>query len=355
MRITSMMIGGLLLAGVGGASLAAPLAGDAVYYDTGGMAVVGPIPITGDLDVPGGTLTVDPFLFFGFEWTAESVELLAEGTYMRPDGAGGTITATVGAGQLGAYIVHGWNVNQMPGFMVWEVNSHATGSSYTTVDSDGDGVPGHAFTVGPFPGLSLTYDYVVGNPPPAIDVSIIAIGGNVQECSETGGSIVSLTADIELIGGAEPGLVEWYVGDESVGSGEAIDVFLPLGINEVVVMASTATGESDTAYATIEIRDTTAPALELAFVDHQGNVLTETNAGVRVFTRIDAVDACDPAPVSEGAAVPVFAVDNGDMIKIQKNRFNSVKLPTSAIDLTATATDASGNKATEMTVLTISD
>jgi len=40
---------------------------------------------------------------------------------------------------------------------------------------------------------------------------------------------------------------------------------------------------------------------------------------------------------------------------IQDGKTNTVKLPTTAVELSATAADASGNKATGMTVLSITD
>jgi len=106
---------------------------------------------------------------------------------------------------------------------------------------------------------------------------------------------------------------------------------------------------------TVEVRDTTRPDLEVAFLNRDGEPITSIDAGNRVTTHIVATDVCDSDPVTEGAAVPVFAVSDGDTIRIQRGNTNTVKLPTTAIELSANAADASGNNATGMAVLSITD
>lgn len=335
-------------------ALATPFEGDAIFLDPVNQTV-GIIPITGDLDTVNSSMLVDPFIFFGLQWTTQSVELLDAGTYTRPDGFGGTITTTVNPGQLGAYMEFEWAVNQLPNFMVWDVNTSANGSSYTTADSDGDGIAGQAFVVGPFIGFSLGYDFIVGDPPPAIDITISAAGGTTQECAETGGSTVNLSATIDLIGGAEPGTVEWYVDGAPAGNGDTLSPFLTLGNHDIEALATTATGESDTDSLTVTVRDTTPPVLEAGFLDQAGTPVTTTSAGNFVNASIIANDICDPNPVTEGTAVPVFAVSDGNIIKIQSGKVNTVELPTTAIELSATANDASGNSSSGTALLSISD
>jgi len=333
---------------------ATPLAGNADFLDPTNQSL-GAIPISGDLDTANNSMSVDPFSFFGLQWKTQSVELLGTGTYTRPDGFGGTISATVNPGQLGAYMVFEWGANVLPNLMVWDVNSSANGSSYTAIDSDGDGIPGHAFVVGPFVGFSVIYDFIVGDPPPDIDITINAIGGTTQECSETGGSTITLSTTIDLIGGATLGSIEWYLDEQAAGSDGTLTSFLALGTHSVVALASTTTGESSSDSLNITIIDTTAPALATGFVDQGGNPITTTSAGNFVSASIIASDICDPAPGTEGTATPVFAISNGDTIKIQSGKVNTVELPTTAIELSASATDASGNSSSGMAVLSITE
>lgn len=331
---------------------ATPLTGEVRFLDPSANLVLS-LPITGDLDTTSNTMLVDPFLFFGFQWVTRSVELLGEGMHTRPDGAGGEISVTVGPGQVGAYMVFEWNVSTIPNFMVWDVNSTADGARYTVVDSDGDGIAGQAFVVNPFPGFSVVYDFTVGEPPPAVNVSVNVQGGPVQECTQTGASVVSLSASTELTGGAELGSVEWFVDGESVGTGMTIAPLISLGVHTVEALASTTTGETDMDSLAVEVRDTNPPVLEVGFLDRAGEQVTAINSGDRVTAHIVATDVCDPEPAAEGTAVPVFAVSDGDPIKIRKGRVATLKLPTTAVELSATARDASGNSSTGMAVLSI--
>ena len=223
------------------------------------------------------------------------------------------------------------------------------------MDSDGDGVTGHAFFSGPFPGFNMSYDFIIGDPPPGISVSIGIEGGTTQECSETGGSMVSLSATIDVVGGAEPGSIEWFVDGESTGTGETASPFLALGSHTVEALASSITGETGTDSITVLVQDTTPPDLDVAFINQAGEPITTTSAGTHVTARILSSDICDPDPVAEGAASPVFAVNDGDPIKIQSGKINTVELPTTAIELSASTTDASGNRNSGMAVLSIID
>ena len=335
---------------------ATPLTGQVRFLDPSGLDIfAGGGSITGDLDTLNGTMSVDPFMFLGSDWITKSVELLGEGAHTRPDGFGGSISVTVAPGQLGAYMVFEWNINELPNFMVWDVTSTAGGGVYTTVDSDGDGTPGQVFLTGPFPGFTVVYDFTVGEPPPGITVAVGVDGGTIQECTESRGSVVSLTASTDLVGGAELGSIDWTVDGDFAGSGASLTPFMTLGSHTVEVLASTTTGESDTDSVTVEVRDTIAPDLDVAFLNRDGEPITAIDAGSRVTARISATDICDAEPVTEGAAVPVFAVSDGDTIRIQGGKTNTVKLPTTAIELSATAADASGNNATSMAVLSITD
>lgn len=354
MKTSFLSVVGALLSITLNTVSATPLAGDAVFLDPTNQSV-GTIRIIGDLDTSNSSMVVDPFSFFGLQWDTQEIELLGTGTYTRPDGYGGNISTTVNPGQLGAYMTFNWGANVMPNFMVWDANSSPGGSSYTTADSDGDGIPGQAFLAGPFPGFSLAYDFIVGNPPPDIDITIGAIGGTTQECAETGGSTVSLSTTINLVGDATLGSIEWYIDGQVAGSGDTLTSFLTLGTHSIGALASTTTGESDSDYLDVTIIDTTAPALATGFLDQAGNPVTSTTAGNFVRASIIATDVCDPAPDTEGAATPVFAINNGDAIKIQSGKVNTVELPTTAIELSASATDASGNSGTGMAVLSITD
>jgi hypothetical protein len=344
-----------LLGATGALAQAVPVTGEATFYDPTGMPIMAQTPITGELDFEASTASFSPFMFFGFQFVTTSVELLGEGTHTRPADGGltgsETITVSVGPGQLGAYFVFDWTINTLPTFMVWDINSHPTGTSYTTTDSDGDGIPGHAFVTDPFPGFTVAFDLLEGEPPPDIEVSIDAGGATTRECAEHGGSTVILNADITLIGSAELGTVDWTIDGAPAGSGSSIYPFLSRGTHNIGVNATILSGASDTDSASITVRDTTPPEIHLAFLDEGGQAVTSIGTGTHVKASIEATDICDPAPATEGSATPVFEVTDGDVIKIQSGKIK--ELPTTAIELSGTATDASGNRRSGMTVLTI--
>jgi hypothetical protein len=78
-------------------------------------------------------------------------------------------------------------------------------------------------------------------------------------------------------------------------------------------------------------------------------------AGVTfVEVRLNGYDVCDDNVDVAGVAKPVTAVMGGEVIKIQGNN-NDVDMPTTAIEVTATATDDSGNKQLDQVILPINN
>lgn len=327
------------------------VSGTAAMYGPGGM-VVGPLlPITGSYDTDLMHVTIDPWMFFG-SLTYSEIDLLEPGTHVRP-GAG---TVTVSAGQLGGFIQTDWGVNvDLPAFIVWDVVSYPGGMHFEPVDSDGDGVLGHAMISYPFPGFSIVYEFDVGAPAPAVDVSLTVLGGTRQECDTLGGKNVSVMATVDLGGGAVLGSIDWTVDGEAVGTGNSITPFLTLGSHTVEVTATTTEGLYDTAVMAVNVVDTTRPDLSIAFVDTRtGLPVTAINgAGASyVEIRLNASDICDGDVDVLGVAKPVYAVMGGEVIKIQGNT-QSIDMSTTAIEVSATATDDDGNKQIDQSILPI--
>jgi len=339
-----------LLVTVGTAS-AVSLVGEMQVLDPTGMVVLPPTPVNGVLDEAAGTMTVDPVMFFGMLITPHPFELLGEGTHTRNDPATGTpLTTTVGPGQLGAFTVVDWNFNTFSSFIVWDVVPQAGRRAFRPVDSDADGIPGQAFTTGPFPGFTLIYTLREGTPPPEAKVSVSVAGGAFQECDEPGGHTVTATAEVTLVGGAQLSEVQWAVDGSPAGTGTILTTFLPVGPHTLEATAIPVTGVSNTALANVSVVDIQAPVVDAAFVDHRsGEVVTEAANG-KVEVRYTVTDACDSNPAVEAVVVPVFAVADGQVLKVQ-GEHQQVRLPTSALHLTVTATDATGNSATGEAVL----
>lgn len=346
------IIAGLLLTSVGSICQAEILAlsGTAVLYDPAGNSVGLPIPVTGEYDTDQARIEIDPWLFFG-AYMFSQIELLQPGEHTHPEAG----SITVGADQLGGQIQTSWAATNLTTYVVWDVIQYAGGMSFRAVDSDGDGVPGHAMITGPFPGFSLVYEFDVGEPAPGVEVSLNVPGGTVQECNAIGGKEVFLSASVSLKGGAELGSIDWVINGEPTGTGPSISPFLALGSHQVEVTVHTTDGHSDSANTEVQVRDTARPELSISFHDTRtGQQVTSVDsAGVNfIEVRLDASDVCDPAPEVLGVAKPVYAIIGGQVIRIQgKNQ--GVDLPTTAIEVSATATDASGNKQIDQSILSI--
>ena len=319
--------------------------------------------------------------FFGLFWTAHDIRVFTEGTYtfdtnctgadiaagVTNCGGGAPLTLVVGPGQLGMHGLFDWGgALDTDVAVVWNLfdTFPITGSqiwNLASVDGDGDGVPGIAIVDGPFGGSGLNVNFNLDLDPPfdlhPVSVEIDVIGGTTQECTDTGGATVTLTADTTLFGGAELASIEWTVDGANGGTGETITPFLTLGAHTIEVLATTTAGDTDTDVVTVNVLDTAPPLVDVAFLDSQtGEPISEvSNSRVHfITTAYSATDVCDPDPQSQGVVTPVFAVDNGDTIKIQGNK-QEVDLPTSALELSVTATDASGNTGSGQAILIIAD
>lgn len=344
------------LMGLGGTSVVYAgvlnnMTGSAQMFDPVGNAVMAPMPITGDFDDGAGLVTIDPWIFFGMPVYSE-IELLPPGTHTR-SGAG---TVTVAPGQVGGFIQTDWAASiDIPAFIVWDVTTVGSASRYEPVDSDGDGIPGHAMISGPFPGFSIAYELDVGGSIPDVDVDLDVPGGLTQECSETGGTTVSLTATATLKGGASLGSFSWAVDGAAVGTGSSISHFLSLGEHLVEVTATTTDGVTDTDSATLTIRDTQKPNLMIEFIDTAtGMAITEIDSPrvSYVEVRLNSDDICDENPTVSGVAKPVTAITGGEVIKIKGN-IQDADMPITAIEVTANSTDDSGNKEMDQAILNI--
>jgi hypothetical protein len=187
----------------------------------------------------------------------------------------------------------------------------------------------------------------LGPPVPGVSVSISVQDGEVQECSEHGGSPVTFTAEVSLSNGGELSTLEWVFDGEliSIGTELSVTTFASLGSHLMEVTATLVTGHTDSDSQAVAIHDTQAPDLTLGFIDmrsHEPIVEIADNQTHFVEIQMLAEDVCDPAPVVNGNVVPVFPVENADVIKVQGNK-GQIDMPATALNLSGTATDVSGN------------
>jgi len=215
---------------------------------------------------------------------------------------------------------------------------------------------GGTILFGPFPGFNFawTMDIMPDNLP-RLAVAVNVANGPNQECNSHGGNEVVMEATVLQENGAELDAIIWTIDGEYAGSGDSLTWFFDLGQHEVEVTATATNASSASASVTIKISDTTAPELTVAFVNaHTGEPVTTigyVNAD-QLMADIRATDVCDPEPVIE--ATGGFAVAPGDLLKVKGNK-DQVTLYTSAIEIAATAIDASGQKAYQKAILTFAE
>ena len=184
--------------------------------------------------------------------------------------------------------------------------------------------------------------------PPTKSVSIGLTGGSSHECaSHNGGSIVKATANIITTDTNDIAAVNWELDGADAGSGNAVDIFTPLGEHTISVVVDTLASGSFPSSESATVSDRTSPELDILFIDQRSGVeITEVTGDGKHFVtvRYDVTDICDPAPTASGIAVPVHAIDDGDTIKIEKKQLTTTTLGTSAVNVSADVSDASGNR-----------
>ncbi|MDH3980550.1 MAG: hypothetical protein OEU91_08570 [Gammaproteobacteria bacterium] len=194
--------------------------------------------------------------------------------------------------------------------------------------------------------------------PPTKEVNVLLTGGSSQECSSTGGSLIEATADIRTSDTDDIASISWSLDGGAAGSGTAIDVFIPLGSHTISVFVDTLASGTFESSEQVIVADNTPPDLNVIFIDQQsGQEVTEISGDGSHFVTVlyDVTDVCDPDPVASGVAVPVHAVDDGDTIKITNKEVSKTNLGTSAVNVSADATDASGNQRHSGATLLIAD
>lgn len=313
---------------------AGPLVGKAYFVDPVGTEIIpGGQDITGHIDLGTKVMSVDPWgPFFGLIVYTNDIELLEPGSYTRAAG-----NVTVPPDHVGAHMEIQWGPTLIYVYMVWEVN----GPVFEIIDSDGDGIPGHVMNNGPFPGFSAYYEFTSDNTGGPYVLLDIDTNGTSHECVD-GSAEVTMTAITQLFGGAMLDSISWIIDGEVAGAGMSITETLALGTHTVEATALTTTGQSDTESTTLEVEDTTRPVVKVAFLDNQGNEVDSAGPG-QVEISIKTTDSCDANPViTSSTATPSTVVADGDRLSINASKDN-LKLPTTAVRVTATAKDASGN------------
>lgn len=325
-------------------------------FDLTGMVKIFPdapngTPITAVADFAAGTMSVDPFDFLGTQITVVSGEILTPGRYTRSN-TNSTSThsrsVTIAPGNLGGYFVMSINGETFAVFMQWEVVVEL--QTYTNI-------PFYANTIrqSELSGKDLTIDFDLVEQGLFVHPFVSIQGGDTHECTETGGTNVSFSVTANMNASATLANVDWVLDGTVVGTpDEIINLFIGLGPHTIEAIATTNEGASETSPpVTFSVVDTTHPTAGIEFLNSLGQAVTSAIDG-DIEIILTTTDICDAAPTIQASASPAMNVSNHDLIHIiQQN--NNVILPTSAVNVSATSLDASGNSNQASAILIINN
>jgi len=182
----------------------------------------------------------------------------------------------------------------------------------------------------------------------AANIELAVQGGNIQECSTSGGSNVTINTDVFVDVSDSISSISWAVDGNAAGYGEMLSTFLALGEHEVMATVLTTSGGEATSSVTINVVDTIAPVItSVGFINRftglPATTLEQYNL-LEVGIQVDEV--CDPSPVIQ--AVRGTATNNGDVVWLFT--YNSQILTwQDEIYLMAVAKDQSNNISSKIT------
>jgi hypothetical protein len=108
-------------------------------------------------------------------------------------------------------------------------------------------------------------------------------------------------------------------------------------------------GSKGSATETITVADTIPPQIEAAFIDARtGQEITQTSPRRRVWPSVAVSDICDFEPITD--ALVGIPSEHGDIFFANQTRSRTLLRSNTSvghIELSVSATDASGNTATE--------
>lgn len=160
-------------------------------FDQSGVLVAAPdTAVTASIVYPGSGSTISsPTPFFAILWSAHDITTYQNGTYTIDTVEGGTYTFTVGIGQIGVHMLIDWAATtDIDVVNVWNVSDVGGIPAYTSIDWDGDGVPGAAMIDGPFVGFSANFDLAGPALPPVNNIPVIELNGESEVNLQVGDS-----------------------------------------------------------------------------------------------------------------------------------------------------------------------
>lgn len=264
--------------------------------------------------------------------------LLGERTFSHPF----TLTQP-GQFAIGTFV--NWSINVIPNLLTLQSVSGSLGSGSTvfeSFDGDSDGAPGYAMVANPFPSQTFAFSGFIGSQDGIFVSDIVAVGGALHECTSVSGDMVSVSVDVSVTNDAVD-TVNWMLNGSMIGSGTALDVVMPLGVNELTVVATAVSGLSATSQVTITVEDTAAPEVVVEFIDTQFDTAVSVinrNGLTRIKANYTATDVCDASPTI--TATGGFNIINDSFLPV-KVLNDEIIIDIPEMKISATAMDSSNN------------
>lgn len=195
--------------------------------------------------------------------------------------------------------------------------------------------------------------------PVNLNLRVDVAGGNAQECSQHGGSEVSMAASANIPAGDELSTLTWSEDGAVIGTGYSISPFLAVGSHNIIVSLVTNNGLVDAEMLTVTVSDNAAPVITADFISPvTGEAITEVDKERKVSMRILATDICDPAPeitYSNLKKNESVSVTNGDEFMTLPSKSTDIHQFQESLRLIVNARDSSGNIASKTSGLVIRD
>jgi hypothetical protein len=191
----------------------------------------------------------------------------------------------------------------------------------------------------------------------AVSPQILIDGGSVQECESHSGTSVSATVQ-QPVAGVDPSdtvvEVEWQLDGTIVGYGDSVEFTAALGSHDVDVFVTTGSGQRIQGRSTLEIEDTVAPTVEVAFLNSNDQEIERVSSNKPTSLEVDisVEDVCDANPIIQSMG-GVTVVD-GEEIEVRGSKDRLI-LEVETFEVKATAEDASGNVGEGQATLIVSD
>lgn len=203
----------------------------------------------------------------------------------------------------------------------------------------------------------LHLEGLVNLAPTNLDLRVNIDGGRTQECRESGGSTVNMSASFYIPTSDALASIDWTSNGTLIGQGASISPFLALGSHNILVTLQTDNGLVDSQMVNLVVRDTTPPDVTAEFIGVvSGEVITQVDRERKISTHIAATDICDPNPVitysnlkkNEGVAV-----QDGDVFMTLPNGSTDIHDLQESLRLDVTARDVNNNVATQSAILIV--